>query len=186
MSKTSILFVQGGGAGTHDAWDNKLVESLRTEIGNGFEIRYPLMPKEDDPNYLKWKTTIEKEFASPKDRIIVVAHSIGGTILINALADGMTIKTLAGVFLIAAPFVGDGGWPSEEISSMADIGSRLTHAAPIYLYHGTNDDIAPVAHLDLYKKAIPKAIIRKLKGRDHQLNNDLSEVARDIQALHQG
>jgi hypothetical protein len=24
-----ILFIQGGGAGTHDEWDNKLVESLR-------------------------------------------------------------------------------------------------------------------------------------------------------------
>ena len=23
-----ILFIQGGGAGTHDDWDNKLVESL--------------------------------------------------------------------------------------------------------------------------------------------------------------
>ena len=25
---TQILFIQGGGAGTHDEWDNKLVASL--------------------------------------------------------------------------------------------------------------------------------------------------------------
>lgn len=28
-----VLFIQGGGAGTHDEWDGKLVESLRRELG---------------------------------------------------------------------------------------------------------------------------------------------------------
>ena len=28
-----ILFIQGGGEGTHDAWDNKLVDSLEQLIG---------------------------------------------------------------------------------------------------------------------------------------------------------
>jgi hypothetical protein len=32
-------------------------------------------------------------------------------------------------------------------------------------------------------KALPQATIRLLKGRDHQLDNDLSEVARDISLL---
>jgi hypothetical protein len=36
-----ILFIQGGGAGAHDEWDDKLVESLRRELGTGYEIRYP-------------------------------------------------------------------------------------------------------------------------------------------------
>jgi hypothetical protein len=35
----------------------------------------------------------------------------------------------------------------------------------------------------LYAQAIPRAVIRRLKGRDHQLDNDLSEVAEDIQRL---
>lgn len=45
-----ILFIQGGGAGTYDEWDNKLVDSLRRELGEGFEVRYPRMPDEDDPS----------------------------------------------------------------------------------------------------------------------------------------
>ena len=53
-------------------------------------------------------------------------------------------------------------------------------ATPIYLYHGSKDDTAPCAHVDLYKNAISHAQVRKLEGRDHQLNNDLSEVAADI------
>lgn len=37
--------------------------------------------------------------------------------------------------------------------------------------------------LDLYEKEIPGAHVRRLKGRDHQLNNDLTEVADDIRRV---
>ncbi len=56
-------------------------------------------------------------------------------------------------------------------------------ATPVYLYQGSKDDTAPCAHADLYKEAIPQAHVRKLEGRDHQLNDDLSEVAADIRRI---
>ncbi|TMF15423.1 MAG: alpha/beta hydrolase, partial [Chloroflexi bacterium] len=40
LTRRQLLFVQGGGAGAHDDWDDKLVESLRRELGSKFEIRY--------------------------------------------------------------------------------------------------------------------------------------------------
>jgi hypothetical protein len=49
-----VLFIQGGGEGTHDEWDDKLVDSLRRELGDGFEVRYPRMPAEDDPSHETW------------------------------------------------------------------------------------------------------------------------------------
>jgi|SoiMetStandDraft_5_1073268.scaffolds.fasta_scaffold09342_1 hypothetical protein len=63
---------------------------------------------------------------------------------------------IGGIFLTAAPFVGDGGWPSEDIS-LSDIGARLPEAAPIFLYHGNKDQTAPFGHVDLYAKGIPQA-----------------------------
>jgi hypothetical protein len=83
-----ILFIQGGGAGTHDEWDDKLVDSLRRELGDGYEIRYPRMPDEDET--------------------------------------------------------------------------------------------VPPAHADRYARVIPQARLHRLPGRDHQLDDDLSEVARAI------
>jgi len=38
-------------------------------------------------------------------------------------------------------------------------------------------------HVGLYARAIPQAVVRRLTGRDHQLNNDMSEVATDIRRL---
>jgi len=179
-----VLFVQGGGAvGAYDEWDNKLVASLKRELGPGTDVRYPRMPNEADPSYTMWKAALAEEIAGLDDGAILIGHSLGGTILINALAEAPSNRKLAGIFLIAAPFVGAGGWPSEDIQPTADLGARLPSKTPIHLYHGSKDDIVPLAHLDLYAAAIPGAAVHRLEGRDHALNNDLAEVAAVIRAL---
>lgn len=178
-----VLFIQGGGAGTHDEWDNKLVGSLEQELGLDYEIRYPRMPNEADPKYALWKAALKKEFAKLPDEAILVGHSIGAAILINVLAEESSNLSLSGIFLIAAPFVGEGGWSSEDIDPVSDLGARLQESWRIYLYHGSEDDTAPFGHIDLYQKAIPQAVVRRLAGRNHQLNDDMSEVAADIRRL---
>ena len=179
-----LLFVQGGGSGTHDNWDKKLVESLERELGPDYAVRYPRMPHEADPAYARWKAALTRAFARLGDGAMVVGHSIGGTILLRTLADEPARVPFGGIFLIAAPFVGKGGWESEDIASLADVGRSLPEQTPIFLYHGRNDHTAPVKHLQLYARAIPRAIVRRLAGRDHQLNSDLAVVAADIRSSH--
>ena len=181
--KKQVLFIQGGGAGAHDDWDNKLVDSLRRELGPSYDVRYPRMPNEADPSYAVWKAALAEEIAGLDDGAILIGHSIGGTILINALAEGPQNRKLAGVFLIAAPYVGAGGWQSEDIKPAADLGARLPPKTTIYLYHGSEDATAPFAHVDLYEGAIPGAIVHRLHGRNHQLNDDLAEVAAGVRGL---
>ncbi len=178
----SILFVQGAGAGTHDDWDVKLVRSLEGGL-DGCDIRYPRMPNEDDPTYSAWKGALLDEFSQLDDGAVLVGHSIGGTILVNVLAEEQPAFAPAALILIAAPFVGDGGWTSDEIATPADLAERLPAGMPVFLYHGAEDEIAPVAHAGLYATLIPQAVVRILPGRDHQLNDDLGEVARDILSL---
>jgi pimeloyl-ACP methyl ester carboxylesterase len=50
----------------------------------------------------------------------------------------------------------------------------------VHVFHGLQDETAPPSHADLYARAIPQARVHQLPGRDHQLNNDLSEVAEAI------
>jgi hypothetical protein len=177
------LFIQGGGEGAHDEWDSKLVESLTQKLGPDYEICYPRMPNEADPNYERWKAALKKEFAKLDEGAILIGHSIGATILISVLSEEPPDRTPKGVFLIAAPFVGKGGWPSDDIEPMSDLGKRLPAKMPVYLYHGTEDGTAPLEHAGLYERAIPQAVARRLTGRDHQLNNDLSEIVTDIYRL---
>jgi len=182
-SSGQVLFIQGGGAGTHDEWDDKLVASLRRELGDGYEVRYPRMPAEDDPSDRTWVPAIERELAALDDGALVVGHSVGGTLLVHALAQHPAGVRLGAIVLLAAPFVGAGGWPADEFNLPDDLGERLPAGVPVHLFHGTDDDTAPPAHADLYARAIPQALLHQLPGRDHQLGNDLRDVANEIKAL---
>ena len=180
-----VLFVQGGGEGVHDLWDNRLVDALRRELGPTYEIRYPVMPNEADPNYAVWKRALEKEFATLESGAVVIGHSVGGTILIHALAESTPRANLGAVCLIAAPFIGTAGWESDDIAAQPDLADRLPRDVPIFIYHGRDDDTVPFAHVELYARLIPRAVVRRLAGRDHQLNNQISEIATDIRRLDQ-
>jgi pimeloyl-ACP methyl ester carboxylesterase len=175
-----ILFIQGGGAGAHDEWDSKLVESLRRELGAGYEIRYPHMPGEGDPAYARWSAAIRREMADLGDGAVVAGHSVGAAILINALAGQPPERGIGAIVLIAAPFVGAGGWPSDEFELTDDLGARLPPGVRVHVFHGLQDETVPPSHAGLYAQVIPQAQVHWLPGRDHQLNNDLSEVAEAV------
>ena len=178
-----VLFIQGGGEGAHDHWDNKLAESLRSDLGPDYSVVYPRMPNEADPDYAAWKETLRSELATLGERAHLVAHSVGATILIKALSEESPKSMVGGIFLIAAPFVGEGGWKSEDLELPSELGGRIPESTPIYFYYGSNDATVPFDHASLYGRAIPQAVVRRLVGRDHQLDNDLSEVAADIRRL---
>jgi pimeloyl-ACP methyl ester carboxylesterase len=183
IGRRHVLFIQGGGTGTHDEWDNKLVDSLRRELGNAYEIRYPRMPAEDDPSYAAWGPAISEAIATLEHGAIVIGHSVGGTLLIHTLAERPPDVTLAAIVLIAAPFVGTGGWPGEDFELASNLGALLPARVPVHVFHGLEDAEVPTAHADLYVRAIPEAQLHRLPGRDHQLGNDLGDVATVIRGL---
>ncbi|MFI6655218.1 alpha/beta fold hydrolase [Streptomyces sp. NPDC050523] len=175
-----VLFIQGGGAGAHDEWDDKLVDSLSRELGEKYEVRYPRMPDEGAPTYARWSPAIRREMADLEDGAVLAGHSVGGTILIQTLAERPPACRLAAIVLIAAPFVGQDGWPGEEFELPGDLGARLPPGTPVHVFHGLEDETALPAHADLYARVIAQVQVHRLPGRDHQLNNDLSEVAKAI------
>jgi predicted alpha/beta hydrolase family esterase len=180
--KTPVLFVQGAGEGAHDV-DAHLVESLTNELGSQYEIHYPLMPAEASPNDAEWKDCLMKEVARLGNGAILVAHSAGASALVRTLAERPVTTPLGGIFLIAAPFCGGGGWQIEGCTTPADLGDRLPVGVPVFLYHGRDDEVVPFAHVALYANALPRAVVRRLSGRGHQLDNDLSVVAADIKRV---
>ena len=144
------------------------------------------MPDEDDPSYARWVEAIRREMAGLDDGAVVVAHSVGGTLLINALAEQVPERGLSAIVLIAAPFVGAGGWPSNEFELPSDLGARLPQGVPVHVFHGLEDETAPPSHAHLYASAIPQAQLDLLPGRDNQLSNDLDDVAKVISAHGSG
>jgi pimeloyl-ACP methyl ester carboxylesterase len=170
-----VLFLQGGGAGVHDGWDSRLVAGLRSALGAGWTVRYPALPDEADPSLDAWGAAIRRWLDGLDDGAVVVGHSIGGTVLMAVLADDAPPHRLGAVVLVAAPFVGPGGWPGDALP--AGLGERLLPATPVHVLHGLDDPVVPPEHAGLWARAIPHARLHLLPGRDHQLGDDAGPIA---------
>ena len=65
----------------------------------------------------------------------------------------------------------------------SDLGARVPDRVPLFFNHGREDEVVPFGHVELFARALPQAVVRRLDGRNHQLNDDLSDVAGDIRRL---
>lgn len=104
-----VLFIQGAGKGAYKE-DELLVRSLRRALGPGYEVHYPKMTAEDDPQYDQWRQQIEEGVATLDEPVILVGHSLGGSYLAKALTEIEIDEAVVGVFLLEAPFWGGEGW----------------------------------------------------------------------------
>jgi predicted alpha/beta hydrolase family esterase len=178
---TNVLFVQGAGAGAY-ACDRELARSLQRELGGTYRVCYPRMPDEATPRYPAWKAALLEAFAALDDGCVLVGHSVGGAVLVHVLAEERLDWAPGVLGLIAPPFIGPGGWTSDDIGPFPGA-ACLPVGLPVFLQHGTHDEAVPPAHARLYARAMHQATVRMLPCRDHQLDNDLSELARDIASL---
>jgi serine hydrolase len=180
MIKTCVLFIQGGGKGAHSE-DAPLANSLKRALGPKYEVRFPRMPGEADPNVEAWKEKISSELSRIPGMVILVAHSVGGSILLRYLSEEKIEKPIAGVFLLATPSWDEDRWNFDDLKLPGDIAEKLASIPRIFFYHCWDDDVVPFAHLALHRARIPRAVTRVINSGGHQFGNNLTGVATDIQ-----
>jgi predicted alpha/beta hydrolase family esterase len=175
-----VLFIHGAGDGAYEE-DELLATSLRDALGPGYAVRYPRMPTEDSATYEDWIAPIEAELARLDQPVILVGHSVGGSVLLKYLSETRVAPPPAGLFVIATPFWGaDEFWRWDEARLPSDAAARLAYLPRLILYHSRDDVVVPFDHMALYTGLLPDATSREVDGRGHQFGNDLVEVAQDI------
>jgi predicted alpha/beta hydrolase family esterase len=179
MTTTCVLFVQGGGKGAHSE-DASLADSLKRALGLKYDVRFPRMPVESDPNVGSWKLKISSELAQMPGRVILVAHSVGGSILLRYLAEEKIGNPIAGLFLLAVPSWDEDRWNFDDLKLPGDLAEKLAQIPRIFFYHCRDDDVVPFAHLALHGARIPRAVMRAVDSGGHQFGHDLTGVAMDI------
>lgn len=179
--KKQILFIQGGGDNGYEA-DANMVASLKKELGEEYKIIYPQMPSDDTPDF-GWLKQIGKEIDKLNDDLILVAHSLGASMLLKYLSENKVSKRISGMFLIATPH-----WSGKEkwvqgLKLQNDFADNLPKNIPVFFYHCRDDEEVPFDHLTFYKRNIPDATFHEIEIGGHLLNNDLEVVAKDIKEL---
>jgi uncharacterized protein len=178
--KKYVLFIHGAGDGAYEE-DRLLAASLQNALGSAYEVRYPKMPEEDSAEYADWKAQIASELATLDGEVILVGHSVGGSVLLKYLSEEQVENPIAGLFVIATPYwSGQDIWKWDEARLPEDVATKLANIPRIFLYHSRDDKTVPFAHLALYAAKLPQATIREVDGRGHQFGNDLADVAEDI------
>ncbi len=180
-----VLFIQGAGQGAHEE-DKELADELQELLGPEYEVRCPEMPDEKNAPYEQWKRAIEQELAKMKGPVILIGHSVGGSVLIKCMSEVKTDDRIVGLALLATPFWGGDGWlyeGYEKLELAKGFAAKLPKSARLFLYQSTDDEIVPFAHLALYAQVLPGATVRELSKGGHQLNGVLPVVAKDIRTI---
>ena len=182
MTKPCVLFIQGGGKGAHSE-DKALAESLKQVLGASYDVRFPRMPDEADPNAQSWRRKISQELSHIHGKVILAAHSIGGAILLKFLTEVQIEKPIDGLFLLAVPSWDGDRWNFDDLKLPTDIAGKLARIPKVFFYHCRDDDVVPFAHLALHGARLPRAIVRAIDHGGHQFDEDLNVVASDIRSL---
>lgn len=181
--KRSILFIQGGGEDGYSA-DKLMVVSLRKALGESYTIHYPELTSDESAPDFGWLQQIETEISKSKDDVIIVAHSLGASMLLKCLTEHAVSKRIDGIFLIATPFWnGNEDW-QKGLMLQNNFTEKLPANIPLFFYQTKDDKEVPYEHFERYKSKVKYARFQEFEQGGHQLNNDLQVVADDIRSFH--
>lgn len=180
--KRHLLFIQGGGEGGYEA-DKDLVASLQKALGKAYNINYPEIRSDGSAPDFGWLRQIEMHISETKSDLLLAGHSFGASMILKYLSENLVTKNICGIFLIATPFWnGVEDWQT-ALKLQENFADKLPAGVPIFFYHCQDDEEVPFSNLNHYKQKITQAIFREIKNGGHQLNNDLTLVAKDILSL---
>jgi len=184
MDKKQVLFIQGGGDDGYTT-DTNMVSALEQALGKGYKVFYPRLESNEAASDFDWVSQIGKKIDDLKDRAIVVAHSLGASMLLKYLSENTVSKKITSVFLIAAPFwSGTEEW-KQGLKLREDFAQSLPPDIPVFFYHCRDDEEVPFAQLNAYKEKLPEATYREIQKGGHQFDNNLDPIVRDIKRMNE-
>lgn len=178
-----LLLVQSSGPQGPNEGSRPFADRLREELGPAYEVLFPDMPEPGDPHYGPWSKRLGEVLAGIEGPVVVVGHSLGGSVVVKHLAEGHPAPGIAGLLLVATPFWGEREWEAEWAlpEGWPDASSALP---PTFIFHSRDDEEAPFAHLELYARRLPDAVARPVDGNGHLFDRgDLNEIIETIRRL---
>ncbi|MXV16574.1 alpha/beta fold hydrolase [Hufsiella ginkgonis] len=180
--KKRVLFIQGGGEGGYEA-GIPLAEALQEAVGEDYKVNYPRMESDEEAPDFGWLRQIGEEISSSGENVIVVAHSLGASMVLKYLSEQLVAKSIAGIFLLAAPFwSGNEHW-KQGLKLKEDFAAALPKNIRIFFYRCRDDDEVPVDHFAAYRDRLPGASFREPESGGHLFKGSLHLLVRDIKAL---
>jgi predicted alpha/beta hydrolase family esterase len=181
--KKEIFFIHSAGPQNEDSGSNKFAAQLSKSLGSNYMLHHPMLPNPENPRYMAWKMALQSALPIGGNKVALIGHSLGGSVIVKYLSEGLCQVPLAGLFLVGTPYWGTRGWSMEEFMFQRDFQSKLPSIDKIFIYHSRNDQWVPYSHAQFYTKALPGSVLRSIDGDQHEFDNGLKVLVEDIQHL---
>jgi predicted alpha/beta hydrolase family esterase len=178
---SQVLLVHSSGPQGPGEGSAPFADRLREELGSAYDVQFPIMPAPEDPHYEPWSERLGEILAGITDPVIVVGHSLGGSVVLKHLSESDRPQPIAGLLLVAAPFWGKEDWAVEWAlpEGWPDASTELPRT---FVFHSRDDEEAPFAQMEIYAKRLPDAEVHPLDGNGHLFDRgDLTEI---VEAIH--
>ena len=161
-------------------------DSLRTQLGEAYEVFTPAMPNKENAQYEEWKIWFEQHFEFLHDEAMLIGWSQGGYFLTKYLIENATPFSIKALFLVAAPFEPD-GFDGEDGGDFnfdtSRAGELANKAEKIVIMHSEDDFVVPYQHALKYKSALPQAELMTFTDRNHFLQAEFPELIGELRLL---
>lgn len=204
--KTQVVFIHGGEPFTDDeafladlqikTIPNPLDETapvwhqtLRSDLGDSYELFSPQMPNKQNAKYDEWKIWFERHFGYLRDGAVLVGWSLGGIFLMKYLNENEAPFSIRATILLAAPYV-DGLLEEANGKSAKHFGTDTSVLSKnrqkfgeVCLFHSKDDFAVPYSHALQYQELFPDAKLVTFSGQNHFLVPELPELIEYIKQL---
>jgi predicted alpha/beta hydrolase family esterase len=175
-----ILFLHSAGHQHDEEGSAMLLKYIKENLSADFQIIAPVMPHPEEPNYESWKNALKEIFKIMDDDMILIGHSLGGSVLLKFLSEERPTQTVRTLHLIAVPFWGLEDWEVDEFRLREDFAERLPSVSAIYIYHSKDDQIVSTQHAEKYAAELRGADYQELNGYGHVFWKGLPALIRDV------
>ena len=167
VKSNKILFLHSAGPQHGEEGSAKLLHYIREKLSADYQIIAPLMPGPDDPSYQSWKNALIEIFKIIDDGIILIGHSLGGSVLLKFLSEEQPQQKIKALYLVAVPFWGLEDWDVSEFQLADDFAKKLPAISNINIYHSKDDQIVSMNHAERYAVELSGAVYQELNGYGH-------------------
>src|SRR3954469_6830743 len=109
-----IFFIHSAGPQNAEEGSNQFVSHLSKSLGEGYRVHNPRMPQPENPRYQQWKMALQSNLPVGGNNTAIIGHSLGGSVIIKYLSEGLVQMPIAGLFLVGTPYWGTKGWAVDE------------------------------------------------------------------------
>lgn len=161
-------------------------DTLRSELGDEFEVVAPSMPNKQNAKYEEWKIWFERHFRFLRDGVVLIGWSQGGYFLAKYLSENKVPFKVDALYLVATPCTRDdfgggenGGDFNFDVSKLPAIADSVEE---VVVFHSKDDPVVPYAHAEKYQELLPRAELVTCTNRGHFLRDDFPELIERLKA----